>query len=200
MSELRVKQHYRILLQILLNLSVLLLLGLILITIFKWGEILPFISSLFKPDDLSVLTVTLIGLLAGAMIVTVIVTLIVLTKTELPKSEAGEIVNRLMRTPSGIAASSLGGGFFEEFFFRGTLIGLFIGYSTALDWVVIFASTILFWIIHVPQYKGIYLAHAGVIVNGLIFALLFYYTGSLIPAILAHAIYNLGIGIYFMNK
>uniref|UniRef100_UPI00403F948F CPBP family glutamic-type intramembrane protease n=1 Tax=Paenibacillus sp. FSL H8-0332 TaxID=2954742 RepID=UPI00403F948F len=45
-------------------------------------------------------------------------------------------------------------------------------------------SSFLFWIIHVPQYKGVYVAYLIVFMNGLIFALLFYSTGSLIPAIL----------------
>ncbi|MGE7625509.1 CPBP family glutamic-type intramembrane protease, partial [Viridibacillus sp. NPDC096237] len=34
-----------------------------------------------------------------------------------------------------------------------------------------------------------------VFINGLLFALLFYFTSSLIPSMIAHAIYNLGIGI-----
>ncbi|WP_430982050.1 hypothetical protein [Paenibacillus amylolyticus] len=29
-----------------------------------------------------------------------------------------------------------------------------MGYSLFLDWLVILISTFLFWIIHVPQYKG----------------------------------------------
>lgn len=77
---------------------------------------------------------------------------------------------------------------------------MFIGYSPIIDGVVILISSFLFWIIHVPQYKGIYVAYAIVFINGLVCALLFYYTGSLIPAILVHAIYNLGIGIYFIKE
>ncbi|GIN13273.1 hypothetical protein J26TS2_31400 [Shouchella clausii] len=53
--------------------------------------------------------------------------------------------------------------------------------------------------IHVPQYKGVSLALVDVFINGLLFALLFYVTGSIIPSILAHAVYNVGIGIYFMK-
>ncbi|MCM3548762.1 CPBP family intramembrane metalloprotease [Alkalihalobacillus clausii] len=67
------------------------------------------------------------------------------------------------------------------------------------DWAVILISTFLFWVIHVLQYKGVSLALVGVFINGLLFALLFYVTGSIIPSILTHAVYNVGIGIYFMK-
>ncbi|WMM33414.1 CPBP family intramembrane glutamic endopeptidase [Shouchella clausii] len=78
-------------------------------------------------------------------------------------------------------------------------IRLFIGYARLADWAVILVSTFLIWVIHVPQYKGVSLALVGVFINGLLFALLFYVTGSIIPSILAHAVYNVGIGIYFMK-
>lgn len=199
MSEVSSRQHYKLLIQIMLGLMSFFILGLILVAIFRWGEIIPFIISLFVPNELSYLSVTLLGLVVGTIIVFITLGLITITKTELPQSESTEIINKIMKTPSGIAVSSLGGSFFEEFFFRGVLIGLFIGYHHIIDGGVIFLSSFLFWIIHVPQYKGVYLAYVLVFINGLIFALLFYFTGSLIPAIIAHAIYNLGIGIYFIK-
>ncbi|MCZ1183826.1 CPBP family intramembrane metalloprotease [Alkalihalobacillus clausii] len=60
-------------------------------------------------------------------------------------------------------------------------IRLFIGYAQLADWAVILISTFLIWMIHVPQYKGVSLALVGVFINGLLFALLFYVTGSIIP-------------------
>ncbi|WP_432749573.1 CPBP family glutamic-type intramembrane protease [Paenibacillus amylolyticus] len=69
-----------------------------------------------------------------------------------------------------------------------------------LDWLVILISTFLFWIIHVPQYRGATGVLIVVFVNGLIFALLFYFTGSLIPPILVHVIYNISIGIILARK
>uniref|UniRef100_UPI00403F3607 CPBP family intramembrane glutamic endopeptidase n=1 Tax=Paenibacillus sp. FSL R5-0519 TaxID=2921648 RepID=UPI00403F3607 len=90
------------------------------------------------------------------------------------------------------------GEFFEEFFFGGVLIGLFLGYNHYVDGMVICMSTFLFWLIHIPQYKKVYLAYGLVFINGLILALLFYYTNSLIASMIAHAIYNLGIGICFI--
>ncbi|WP_020620573.1 CPBP family intramembrane glutamic endopeptidase [Paenibacillus daejeonensis] len=200
MSELSARQHNKLLIQIMLGLMPFLILGVVLIAIFQWGSIIPYILSLFVPNDMSFLEVTLLGLIVGTIVVAVSVALIVKTKIELPQSEGGEMILHLMKTPSGIAVSSLGGGFFEEFFFRGVLIGLFVGYTPVVDGIVVILSTLLFWLIHIPQYKGIYLAYGLVFFNGLIFALLFYFTESLIPSILAHAIYNLGIGIYFRRK
>jgi len=200
MIELSSREHYKLLSQIVLGLTPFLILGLILIAIFRWGEIIPFIVSLFVPNDLSYLFVTLLGLIVGTIIVLIVVGLIIKTKTELPQTESAEIINKIMKTPSGIAVSSLGGSFFEEFFFRGVLIGLFIGYHHIINGVVIIFSSFLFWIIHIPQYKGVYLAYVLVLINGLIFALLFYFTGSLIPSMIAHAIYNFGIGIYFIKS
>lgn len=200
MSDVSARQHYKLLIQILLGLTPFLFIGLFLIAIFRWGEFIPFVISLFVPDNSTYFSVILLGLIVGLIILVIAVTLIIATNTKLPENEGAETIYKIMKTPSGIAVSSLGGGLFEEFFFRGVLIGLFIGYAPLVDWAIIFISTFLFWIIHIPQYKGVYLVLAGVFINGFIFALLFYFTGSLIPAILAHAIYNLGIGIYFIKK
>ncbi|MEK3794857.1 type II CAAX endopeptidase family protein [Paenibacillus sp. FSL R7-0204] len=199
MSELSTRQHYKWLIQIGLGLVPFLVLGAALVAIFRWGEITPFIQSLFVPSDMSFLEVTLLGLIVGTIVVLISVGLIITTKTVLPQSEGTEIIRNIMRTPSGIAVSSLGGGIVEELFFRGVLIGLFIGHGPIFDGIVIGISTFLFWIIHIPQYKGVRLAYGLVFINGLIFAVLFYFTDSLIPSIIAHAIYNLGIGVYFMQ-
>ncbi|MDQ0719627.1 membrane protease YdiL (CAAX protease family) [Paenibacillus sp. W4I10] len=121
------------------------------------------------------------------------------TRTELPKTEGSDMIKKIMIQPSGIALTAIG-GIFEEFFFRGVLIGLFIGYSLFVDWLVILINTFLFWIIHVPQYKGATGVLIVVFVNGLIFALLFYFTGSLIPPILAHVTYNISVGIILARK
>jgi membrane protease YdiL (CAAX protease family) len=133
MSGLSARQHYKLLFQIFLGLNLFLALGLVLIAIFEWGEIIPFIASLFIPDHSSYLTVVLLGLLAGIVIASIAIGIIILTKTTLPKTEGAEIIEKIMRTPSGIITSSLGGGFFEEFFFRGALIGLFIGNAFVRD-------------------------------------------------------------------
>ncbi|WP_339234891.1 type II CAAX endopeptidase family protein [Paenibacillus sp. FSL R5-0517] len=199
MSQTRAKEHYKILLIALLTQSAFLFIGFIFIGLFKWGEMLPFIASLFMPNKISLLSVIIIGLIASFFITTIVLITFIRTRTELPKTEGSDMIKKIMIQPSGIALTAIG-GIFEEFFFRGVLIGLFIGYSLFVDWLVILISTFLFWIIHVPQYRGATGVLIVVFVNGLIFALLFYFTGSLIPPILAHVIYNISIGIILARK
>ncbi|MDN8587211.1 CPBP family intramembrane metalloprotease [Paenibacillus sp. 11B] len=200
MTETKAKEPYKILLRVSLTLTTFLFIGLVLIWIVKRGEMLPFIASLFIPNEISILSAILIGLISSLFITTIVLVTFIKTRTELPQTEGSDMVKKIMIRPSGIAVSAIGGGFFEEFFFRGVLIGLFIGYSLIVDWLVILISTFLFWVIHVPQYKGAVGILTGVFVNGLIFALLFYFTGSLIPSMLAHGIYNTSIGIILAKK
>ncbi|MHA6529427.1 CPBP family intramembrane glutamic endopeptidase [Paenibacillus sp. BAC0078] len=200
MTEINAKEQYKILLKASLPLSSFLFIGLVIIGLFKRGEMLPFIASLFIPDEISILSAIIIGLVSAFFITTIVLVIFTKTKTELPKTEGSDIIKKVMIRPSGIAVAAIGGGVFEEFFFRGVLIGLFTGYSLIVDWLVILISTFLFWVIHVPQYKSATGILIGVFVNGLIFALLFYYTGSLIPPILAHTIYNTAIGIILARK
>jgi hypothetical protein len=200
MTETKAKEPYKILLGVSLTLTTFLFIGLVLIWIVKRGEMLPFIGSLFIPNEISILSAILIGLISSLFITTIVLVTFIKTRTELPQTEGSDMVKKIMIRPSGIAVSAIGGGFFEEFFFRGVLIGLFIGYSLIVDWLVILISTFLFWIIHVPQYKGAVGILTGVFVNGLIFALLFYFTGSLIPPMLAHGIYNTSIGIILAKR
>ncbi|MDT9718234.1 type II CAAX endopeptidase family protein [Paenibacillus sp. ClWae2A] len=199
MSETHAKEQYKILLLALLTQSAFLFIGLVFIGIFKWGGMLPFIASLFMPNKISMLSTIIMGLIFSFFITTIVLITFTRTRTELPTTEGSDMIKKIMIRPSGIALTAIG-GIFEEFFFRGVLIGLFIGYSLVVDWLVILISTFLFWIIHVPQYKGTTGILIVVFVNGLIFALLFYFTGSLIPPILAHVIYNISIGIILARK
>ncbi|MFE6076474.1 CPBP family intramembrane glutamic endopeptidase [Paenibacillus sp. NPDC057886] len=200
MTETKAKEQYKILLRASLTLTSFLFIGLVFIGIFKWGEILPFIASLFIPNEISILSAITIGIISSLFITTIVLVTFIKTRTELPETEGSDMIKKIMTRPSGIAVSAIGGGVFEEFFFRGVLIGLFVGYSLIVDWLVILISTFLFWVIHVPQYKGATGILIGVFVNGLIFALLFYFTGSLIPPMLAHGIYNTSIGIILAKK
>ncbi|MEO2212384.1 CPBP family intramembrane glutamic endopeptidase [Paenibacillus amylolyticus] len=199
MSETHAKEQYKILLIALLTQSAFLFIGLIFIGLFKWEGMLPFIASLVMPNKISMLSAIIIGLIFSFFITTIVLITFTRTRTELPQTEGSDMIKKKMITPSGIALTAIG-GIFEEFFFRGVLIGLFIGYSLIADWLVILISTFLFWIIHVPQYKGATGILIVVFVNGLIFALLFYFTGSLIPPILAHVIYNISVGIILSRK
>lgn len=194
------KEPYKILLRASLTLISFLFIGLVFIWIFKQGDMLLFIADLFITNEISVLSAVLIGLISSLVITTIVLVAFIKTRTELPKTEGSDLIKKIMIQPSGIAVSAIGGGVFEEFLFRGVLIGLCIGYSIIVDWLVILISTFLFWVIHVPQYKGATGILTGVFVNGLIFALLFYFTGSLIPSMLAHGIYNTCIGMILAKK
>ncbi|QLG40265.1 MULTISPECIES: CPBP family intramembrane glutamic endopeptidase [unclassified Paenibacillus] len=200
MTDTTAKEQYKILLRASLTLTSFLFIGLVFIWIFKRGDMLPFIADLFIPNEISILSAVLIGLISSLVITTIVLVAFIKTRTELPKTEGSDLIKKIMIQPSGIALSAIGGGVFEEFFFRGVLIGLCIGYSIIVDWLVILISTFLFWVIHVPQYKGATGILTGVFVNGLIFALLFYFTGSLIPSMLAHGIYNTCIGMILAKK
>lgn len=115
MNEISARLHNRLLLQMILGLMPFLFLGLALIALFKWGEINPYIHSLFLPNEMSFLDVTLLGFIVGVIVAFVSVALIIKTKTKLPQSNGGELILRIMKTPSGIAVSSLGGSFLKSF-------------------------------------------------------------------------------------
>ncbi|SEK59678.1 CPBP family intramembrane glutamic endopeptidase [Paenibacillus sp. OK003] len=200
MTETTGQEQYKLLSRASLTLISFLFIGSVFIWIFKQGDMLPFIADLFIPNEISVLSAVLIGLISSFVITAIALVAFIKTRTELPKTEGSDLIKKIMIQPSGIALSAIGGGVFEEFFYRGVLIGLCIGYSIIVDWLVIIISTFLFWVIHVPQYKGATGILTGVFVNGLIFALLFYFTGSLIPSMLAHGIYNISIGIILAKK
>lgn len=76
---------------------------------------MPFMVSLFVPDEISYLSVTLLGLIVGTTIVLISIGLIIKTNTELPPSQGAEMINKLLKTPSGIAVSSLGEAFLKSF-------------------------------------------------------------------------------------
>lgn len=92
MSPLSSRRHSKLLLQILLGLTPFLILGLILVGIFRWGEIMPFMVSLFVPDGFSYLSVALLGLSVGTIVVLISLGLIIKTNTELPQSGGAEMI------------------------------------------------------------------------------------------------------------
>ncbi|MGE6632139.1 CPBP family glutamic-type intramembrane protease [Bacillus sp. NPDC077027] len=198
MSEYRhtTKTHSKILLEIFAGLSVFFYIGLFFIYIFKRNETIPFLTSLYITDDY--VTHLLVGLIIGGLGAVLASGICLITKTTVPETEGSDLLKRMMKTPSGIATISLGAGFFEEFFFRGVLIGLFVADVPA--WILIIISSFLFWLVHVPQYKGRIILHAIIFLLGLVFGLLFYWTGSLIAPMVAHAAYNVCASIFFMKK
>ncbi|TDQ33785.1 CPBP family intramembrane glutamic endopeptidase [Aureibacillus halotolerans] len=199
MSSVYAAKNGQLLFRVVLGLMPFLVIGLGLIYIVKRESFFPFLQSLFVSDVLSFLEAALLGLSVGVIIIVGYIVVFTVANIEIPDSEGKKLIEKILRTPGGIAVTALGGGIIEEFFFRGVLIGLFIGSSTLIDWSVIAISTLIFWALHLPQYKGSYFAYAVVFIIGLIFALLFYFTGSLIAPMIAHGVYNLGVGVHFVK-
>ena len=81
------------------------------------------------------------------------------------------------RDAVGLAVLS---GFAEEFFFRGAVQG-------SWGWP---AASILFAALHVGRERSFYLWTVFATLSGLLFAWLTVWTGNLLPAILAHTIFN----------
>ncbi|MCL2807086.1 MAG: CPBP family intramembrane metalloprotease [Coriobacteriia bacterium] len=200
MTESTSREYYLLALKVFLASVPFPVLGLILVAVFKFGQMRSFLASIVAPVEGSVALVIILGVISGAAISLLLIALVVVAKVELPKNEGTELLEKLVVRPAGIATMAFCGGVFEEFFFRGVLIGLFIGHSLPVDWLIIIASSALFWAVHIPQYKGAPVVLAGVAVIGITFALMFYLTGTIVPSMIAHALYNTCAGIFLSRK
>ncbi|GAK09342.1 hypothetical protein JCM19038_3172 [Geomicrobium sp. JCM 19038] len=173
------------------------LVGFILIIVFRFGEVLPFVLDLFDTSDFGIILALVIGLVSGLLMALLVTGVMVLTGTELPKNEMTELLEQIVRMPGGLLTISLGAGFAEEFLFRGVLVGLVIDVWPV--WLVLTLNALLFMAVHVPQYRGKPLMHLTIFIMGLWLAFLFYWTSSLLAPIIAHAIYN-GVLGYHLKK
>ncbi|MBM7631607.1 CPBP family intramembrane glutamic endopeptidase [Geomicrobium sediminis] len=173
------------------------LVGFILIIVFRFGEVLPFVLDLFDTSDFGIILALAIGLVSGLLMALLVTGVMVLTGTELPKNEMTELLEQIVRMPGGLLTISLGAGFAEEFLFRGVLVGLVIEVWPV--WLVLTLNALLFMAVHVPQYRGKPLMHLTIFIMGLWLAFLFYWTSSLLAPIIAHAIYN-GVLGYHLKK
>ncbi|MCM3380802.1 MULTISPECIES: hypothetical protein [Shouchella] len=73
MSNRNNRQHWKLLIQMLLGLTPFLIIGLLLVALFRWGEFGPFLLLLFVPDQLSYFSVAVLGVIVGFIIVVVTV-------------------------------------------------------------------------------------------------------------------------------
>ncbi|WP_124116318.1 hypothetical protein [Paenibacillus xylanexedens] len=99
MSETHAKEHYKILLIALLTQSAFLFIGFIFIGLFKWGEMLPFIASLFMPNVISILSAIIIGLIFSLFITTIVLITFIKIRTEPPKTEGSDMIKKIMIQP-----------------------------------------------------------------------------------------------------
>ncbi|SDI56387.1 CPBP family intramembrane glutamic endopeptidase [Natribacillus halophilus] len=164
--------------------------GLILCVIFRWGEVIPFIAGLFSLESFGIDVV--IGLASGALMALIVTVIMKVSKMELPENELTQMLKRIIHMRGGIVTIALGAGFAEEFFFRGVLMGLVIDHwNTTL---VLVLNALVFAALHIPQYKGKILMHAIVFIMGLWLGALFLLSHTLWAPVAAHALYNAILG------
>ncbi|QQK80890.1 CPBP family intramembrane metalloprotease [Salicibibacter cibi] len=164
--------------------------GLLLTIIFRWGEVLPFLAGLFDPE--SFIRDGLIGLGSGALMALVVTIIMKITNIDLPNNDLTRLLKKIIRARGGIVTIALGAGVAEEFLFRGVLMGLSVDeWNTGL---VLVLNALVFAALHVPQYKGKTLMHIVVFVMGIWLGALFLLSHTLWAPIAAHALYNAILG------
>lgn len=164
--------------------------GLLLTVIFRWGEVLPFLAGLFHPEF--VIRDVLIGLGSGVLMAGIVTLLMKITNIDLPDNDLTQLLKRIIRARGGIVTIALGAGVAEEFLFRGVLMGLVVDeWNTAL---VLILNALVFAALHVPQYKGKILMHVVVFIMGIWLGALFLLSHTLWAPIAAHALYNAILG------
>ncbi len=171
----------------------LILIGLGIVLIFRFGEMLPFLQSLFISEKYSLPLQIMAGVTIGFLVGFLTLYLLKWTKTTLPENELADLLRTILSKPVGFVPVVIGAPLVEEFLFRGVLIGLFLDILPI--WILLIVNAFLFMLVHVPQYKGMPILHGIIFLVGLLLAYLFIITGALIVPILVHAVYNLVVGI-----
>ncbi|MCT2535432.1 CPBP family intramembrane metalloprotease [Aquibacillus koreensis] len=160
--------------------------ALICIFIWKRQQTVPFLSEIF--DLSNILISSLIGIGSGIVFAVLVAILARVTKTKMPDNEGGTMLLELMKKPYGPVLVGVLPGVFEELFFRGFLLALLLTFMNTP--LAILLSTLVFWLLHVPQYKGSIVLNVVVFVLSIGLSILFVELGTLWAPILAHGIYN----------
>ncbi|MBB6448402.1 hypothetical protein HNR44_000351 [Geomicrobium halophilum] len=186
----------RLLLAVWQSFGFMILLGLVLMIVFRWGEVFSFLSSLFALESFGI--DVLIGLASGGVMALIVTLIVKMTNMELPENEMTRLLKKITHIRGGIVTIALGAAVAEEFLFRGALVGLFIhDWNTA---IVLVLNAVIFTVLHIPQYKGKTLMHVIVFVMGLWLAFLFLLSYTLWAPIAAHALYNAILGLQLRNQ
>ena len=138
----------------------------------------------------SPINVTVLGLgLIGAFIPLVIVSIgIKLDKINFPVNKNTEGLLQLIHKPYGPILISLGAGISEELLFRGAIFEILSLYLNPISSTIIIS--ILFLIVHLPQYKNSFFLNLVMFILSVIFTTIYIITESIWTPIIAHAIYN----------
>lgn len=107
------------------------------------------------------------------------------------------MIIHIVKKKYGIATISVGAGVSEEILFRGALLGVLASYFSPI--FSLFVVSIIFMVLHIPQYKGSFIIHLVIFFMGLGLGGLFLWTKALWAPMTAHAVYN-GLLSLLMKK
>lgn len=178
--------------EMVLSFSILGVVAVVCMFIWKRLNTIDFLIELFNPANL--VQSSLYGIGCGVIFSVFVLVLARITKTKIPKDENNDMLVELMKKPYGPAVVAVLPGIFEELFFRGFLLALFLSFFNS--YMAIILSTFVFWIIHVPQYKTNIVLNSVVIMLSVIVSLLFIEFGTLWAPILAHCVYNYFVTLF----
>ncbi|PSL50994.1 hypothetical protein B0H94_102271 [Salsuginibacillus halophilus] len=172
------------------------IIGLLFMLLIHQGDVLLYIRGWFSLG--TALSETAAGAGIGLIAAVVAYGLQRLFAIEFPDNEQTRILISLMHKRGGIATIAFGPGITEEILFRGMLLGSLLFVLPA--WAALGISSLLFFMLHIPQYKGSLWMHASVLCMGFLLGLLFLWTENLWMPIAAHVVYNGSVALLLLKK
>lgn len=159
--------------------------ALIILYIWKGRELFDYLLSIFAfPLEIKILGLAFIGIVPILFCIGIGITFNFIS---FPINKYTEEILVIVKQPYGSLLISCGAGISEELLFRGAILG---GLLTILDtFTSIFLVSFIFMVMHIPQYKKI-LLNIIVFFLGVSFSILYVYTNSLWPPMIAHILYN----------
>jgi uncharacterized protein len=168
---------------------------LVCILIWQKSNTVNYVINSFSTNTL-VTNLSLSGSL-GILMAVIAIGLVRITGTKIP-DEDNEQLKELMMSKHGAIIIAILPGFFEEILFRGFILPFFIQYTNP-TWAVII-TTIVFWAIHLPQYKYKIVLNFNVIMLSMVTSILFIQTDTLWASIFAHIVYNYFVTLAIQKK
>ena len=182
--------------ELVLSFSILGVIAIMCMLIWKRLETIDFLMELFNPANF--VQSSLFGIGCGVIFSLFVLVVARITKTKIPKDENNDMLIDLMKKSYGPVVVAVLPGIFEELFFRGFLLALFL--SLFDSYIAIILSTFVFWILHVPQYKTNIVLNSIVIILSVMISLLFIEFGTLWAPILAHCVYNYLVTLFVQKN
>jgi membrane protease YdiL (CAAX protease family) len=169
-----------------------------LVCIFIWqkSNSFEFVLDLF---DVSKIIMNLaIGGGLGLALAVIAIALVKGTGTKIPEAKDNEELKEIMMRKHGALIVGILPGIFEEVLFRGFVLPFIQHFTNAI--LAIILTTIVFWAIHLPQYKTNHVLNWNVILLSLVTSILFVQTETLWASIFAHMVYNYIVTIASQKK